>query len=270
MGQKFMRTPSMLFALSLVTIPGLGGCTMVQLVAPYDESIYNGLTEYKSDLNLHVKNMADLAGTPAGTYQANQLRYNELETRIELMIDRAHSQSTGISCRLSPDLFGKVEEQLRERAPPELVAARPEGEAEPNTYGCTEMLLKNVKLQLDFLQEIHRNADRCKLKSPGSVQVVEVDVANLQPAPAGELDQVVDQAVSEVVESLRTSLTLALLAKLDGMVVSVPEADADAGVELELMVSCLRPDSARDALSISNQAIDAAWFVENAKKQGVE
>lgn len=246
----------------------LAACAPVQLVTPYDETIYNGLTEYKAELNLHVKNMADLAGTPAGTYEANQLKYNAMETQLELMIDRARSQSTGLGCRLSDELTERVASHLREQAPPELVAAAPAGDAGGDTYGCTEILLGKVRQQLDFLQLIHRETDRCELRSPGTVQVVEVEVGGV-PAAGGDLDAVVDQAVAEVIESLRASLTSALLARLDSAVLSAPATAGVAGQEVP-MVSCLRPATAVDALAISNQSIDAAWFVENAKKQGVE
>jgi hypothetical protein len=35
-------------------------------------------------------------------------------------------------------------------------------------------------------------------------------------------------------------------------------------------ISCLRPATAKTALDITNQSIDAAWVVEMAKKEGSE
>lgn len=253
----------------LVLVPVLlGGCAGVQFVAPYDELIYDGLTDYKGELNLHVKNMADLGGTPAGTYEANKLKYNEMETSLELLIDRARSQSTGNGCLLSPALSEKVDSYLRDKAPTELSNAA--SGATSNSYGCTEILLIKVKLQLEFLETIHRESDRCALRSLASVQIVEIEIPDLGATATGDLDQAVDQAVAEVVESLRASLTSALMVKLNGLVVATADPPGEALAADSPTVSCLRPATAVDALAISNQSIDAAWVVENAKRQGVE
>lgn len=252
----------------------IGGCASMQFVAPYDEVIYEGLTDYKGELNLHVKNMADLGGTPAGTYEANKLKYNEMETRLDLLIDRASSQSTGKGCLLSSALKEKVDNYLHDKAPAELSNAKSSSSSSSNSYGCTEILLVKVKQQLEFLEFIHGNTDRCELRTSGAIQVVEVEVDSLAPAENSSLEQVVDQAVAEVVESLRASLTSTLLAKLDGAVIESagqPEAAEPEAAEPgeQATVSCLRPATARDALAISNQSINAAWVVENAKRQGV-
>jgi hypothetical protein len=250
----------------------LTACAGVQFVAPYDEVIYDGLTEYKGELNLHVKNMADLGGTPAGTYEANKLKYNEMETRLELLIDRARAQSTGNGCLLSPALAGKVNTYMHDKAPAELKGTPSDDKptTASNSYGCTEILLIKVKVQLEFIETIHREADRCPLRSPASVQIVEVEISGPETAATSDLDQAVDQAVAEVVESLRATLTSALMIRLDGLVVASSGQADDTAVEEVPTISCLRPATAVTALAISNQSIDAAWVVENAKKQGVE
>ncbi len=244
------------------------GCAGVQFVAPYDEVIFEGLTDYKGELNLHVKNMADLSGTPAGTYEANRLKYNEMDTRLDLLIDRARSQSTGRGCLLSPALKEKIDNYLCDKVSAELSSAA--SSTGSNSYGCTEILLVKVKQQLTYLESIHRDTDRCELRASGAIQVVEVEVDSLAPAGSGSLGQVVDRAVAEVVESLRASLTSALLAKLDGVVIeSTAQPEAAAPGE-QLTVSCLRPATAAAVLEISNQSINAAWVVENAKRQGAK
>ncbi len=62
----------------------------------------------------------------------------------------------------------------------------------------------------------------------------------------------------------------ALMVKLDGLVITPGGQPDDAVAGEPPMISCLRPATAVDALAISNQSIDAAWVVENAKKQGVK
>jgi hypothetical protein len=252
----------MLAGITLLT----AGCAGVQLVAPYDEAIYQGLIDYKEELNLHVKNMADLGGTTQGTYEANVLKYNAMETRLEMLMDRARTQSTGVGCSLSPALAKKVDSYLREEAPPELSSAPTSDSA--NSYGCTEILLGKVRQQLDFLQLIHRESDRCPLRVSGISQQVEI----VERAPAAEIDlnDAVDQAVADVVESLRHGLTVALLSRLEGAMVTPAGETGEPDAGEAATVSCLRQETAVDALAISNQSIDAAWFVENAKKQGAE
>lgn len=130
----------------------------VQFVSSYDEVIDNGLKEYKEDLNTFVKNMIDLGGTQQGTYEANKLKYNELESKIDLLIDRASLHSTG-SCRLTTDLSEKIINIMGEKIPPEVM---PENQSKKgNSYGCTERLLILIRDQLVVLKEIHENTDKC-------------------------------------------------------------------------------------------------------------
>jgi len=188
----------------------VAACAPVTLVAPYDEVIYEGLTEFKESLNNHVKNMADLGGTPEGSYVANRIAYNALETRIEMLIDRASLQATGRRCSVPGNLASTMDDYVRDQLPGTLVNAPVE--ASPNTFGCTRRLLELVREQLGIIEEIHRELDRCPL---------------------------VDE-----------------------------RAGSDAASAATGTVSCLRPATAADALTIANQSINAAWYLENAKRQG--
>ena len=78
----------------------LASCAQVQLVATYDEEIYNGIHEYKALLNRHLKDMAVLNGSYEGSFEANQVKYNELEVKIDLLVDRASLRSIGLGCSL--------------------------------------------------------------------------------------------------------------------------------------------------------------------------
>jgi hypothetical protein len=203
-----LRAGSGTFAL-LLALLFLAGCSPVTLVAPYDEFIYEGLTDFKESLNNHVKNMADLAGTPEGTHAANRISYNTLETRIEILIDRAALQASGNRCSVPGNLAKAMDEHLRDQLPDTLTNAPVE--ASPNTFGCKRRLLELVRDQLVIIEEIHRDLDRC---------------------PA------------------------------------VDAGDSDGSAPEAVTVSCLRPATAADALAIANQSIDAAWYLENAKRQG--
>jgi hypothetical protein len=249
----------------LVVITLSSACTGVQFVSPYDEVIYSGITEYKADLNLHVKNMADLAGTPEGTYEANKLKYNSFETRLDMLIDRASAQSTGAKCSLSQKMAERLDRSLRDKKPAELQNVATNPSSESNSYGCTEKLLINVRTQLAFLEEIHGQTERCPLRRSESIRVIEIKTSD----SGGDLDQVIDQAVDEVVEALKANLTNQLLARLEDMDIAIEAAIPEDNIEQMATVSCLSPAAAAAVINISDQSIDAVWVVENAKRQGV-
>lgn len=140
---------------------GMSSCK-VQLVSDYDEVIDHGLRDYKQQLNAFVKDMADAGGTSEGTYEYNKSTYNQLESRIDLLIDRAKMQSTG-SCKLVTNISSKIQRIMGDQVP---VVIKPESQSETgNSYGCTERLLVLVKQQLLFVKEIHQNTDKCKSRS---------------------------------------------------------------------------------------------------------
>ncbi len=72
--------------LVLLIMLGMSSCK-VQLVSAYDEVIDHGLRDYKLQLNTFIKNASDAGGTPQGTFENNRGTYNQLETKIDLLID---------------------------------------------------------------------------------------------------------------------------------------------------------------------------------------
>jgi hypothetical protein len=182
----------------------LAACTTVRIVSPYDEVIDTGLREYRESINVFAKNMADRAGTDTGTYESNKATYNELEVKIDLLIDRAEFSGGGRGCRLTQRITNRIVDVAGDAIPAQL---RPDGQSEHgNSLGCTHRLLELVGAQLGLIETSHEKTDRCK---------------------------------------------------------SVEEPD---GPE----ISCLRPATAKTALDITNQSINAAWVVEMAKKEGSE
>lgn len=182
-------------SLVLATVILLAGCMGIRLVSDYDEVIDKGITEFAEQFNTHVKNMADLAGTRDGTYEANRQTYNALESKLDVMISRASSTSEGKGCKLEKKIFDRIKTLLKDNLPAEMQTSDNASAGDAN--GCNERLLVLVKKQLQLVEEIHRDADRC-----GAAQL-----------------------------------------------------------------SCLRPATAKTALSIANQSINAVSVVEMAKKQ---
>ncbi len=159
--------PVRIFLFSLVI---LVGCR-VQLVTPYDPVIEDGIIEFKENINLFVKKMVIRGGTEAGKYENNRESYAELETSIDLLIDRASIKSTG-ACQLATkqserlnNLLNDQVEKLKNKLPgasAQIDAMRTQINAQTstsgdgNSYGCTERLLMLVKNQLLLLQELHK------------------------------------------------------------------------------------------------------------------
>ncbi|MDG9670617.1 hypothetical protein [Hahella sp. CR1] len=137
----------------------LSACSGVTLVSDYDEVIDKGSMEFSEQLNTHVKNMADLAGTPEGTYEKNRPAYNALESKLDAMIARASAASEGKACKLEKKLYKRVTTMMNEKIPTEI--AQSGMEADGNADGCNEKLLSLVKDQLLFIEEIHRESDKC-------------------------------------------------------------------------------------------------------------
>jgi hypothetical protein len=128
------------------------------LVSNYDQVIDTGLKDYKEQINNFIKNTADKGGTKEGTYESNKTAYNFLETKIDLLIDRARMQSNG-SCKLIPNLTQKIEKLLGDKTPLEI--SKQGQQDQGNSFGCTERLLVLVKKQLMSIKEIHQRADKC-------------------------------------------------------------------------------------------------------------
>jgi hypothetical protein len=133
------------------------GCTSVQFVRPYDEVIDNGLKEYKESINTLSKNLSDSAGKKEGTYEENKEKYNALESKIDLLIDRASIQTSGKGCKLTVDLADKVVKIMGDDMPPDIV-----NKDDGDSYGCTERLLILIKDQLTAIQTIHEITDKCE------------------------------------------------------------------------------------------------------------
>ena len=177
----------MMFAILL-----LSGCSTVQFVSPYDEVIDTGLKEYKESINTLAKNLADSAGKKGGTYDENTEKYNALESKIDLLIDRASIQSSGKGCKLTVDLGAKVAKIMGDKLPPD-ASKKKEGDS----YGCTERLLIMVKEQLTALQAIHEITDKCK---PIGIQQdangEPTKVSCLRPATSSTAMKITNQSIN--------------------------------------------------------------------------
>jgi hypothetical protein len=146
-------------ALVLAAALLLGGCPWQQIVSPYDEVIDKGIVEFYEEFNLFVKDVADAAGKPEGTYDANTRKYNALDTKLDVLILRASSRSQGEGCKLEAKVYEKVAKLLPNDLPAEV---RPEGQkAGGDANACNTRLLELVKRQLDSIRRIHSTTDKC-------------------------------------------------------------------------------------------------------------
>lgn len=176
-------------ALLLTAAILLGGCPSTPLVSPYDEAIDRGIVEFYEQLNLFVKDVADLGGTQEGTYAANTRKYNVLETKLDVLILRASSASQGAGCRLEARVYEKLGKLLGDKVPAEVAPQRQP--ADGNASGCNARLLELVKEQLGTIREIHEKTDKCD--APGGAKV-----SCLRKATAGTALKIANQSINAV------------------------------------------------------------------------
>jgi hypothetical protein len=175
---------SLMRALLLAGALALGGC-QAPLVSPYDEAIEKGIVEFYEQLNYFVRDVAEAAGKPQGTYEANANRYNVMETKLDVLILRASSRSLGKGCKLEAKVYEKVAHTLGSSMPADM---KPQGDAGGDAHGCNTRLLELVKQQLGFIKEIHAKTDKCG--SP--------PVSCLRPATAGTALKIANQSIAAV------------------------------------------------------------------------
>jgi hypothetical protein len=168
------------------------GCANVQFVNPYDPVIDIGLKEYKESINTLAKNLSDTAGKKEGTYEENLEKYNALEAKIDLLIDRASLQTSGEGCKLNIDVATRVSKIMGDRLSPE--ALQKEG---GDSYGCTQQLLILIKEQLDLLQLIHEKTDKCTpIGITQDAQGNPSRVSCLRPATSATAMKITNQSIN--------------------------------------------------------------------------
>jgi hypothetical protein len=163
----------------------LGGCQGGPLVSPYDEAIDKGIVEFYDRFVYFMRDVADRAGKPDGTYEANLERYNVLETRLDVLILRASSRSLGNGCKLEAKVYEKVSKLLESNLP---AGITPQGDAAGDANGCNTRLLELVKQQLGTIREIHAKTDKCGTPP----------VSCLRPATAASALKIASQSINAV------------------------------------------------------------------------
>jgi hypothetical protein len=165
------------------------GCLSTGIVSPYDPVIDKGMTEFSEQLNAFVKDMAGVAGKEEGTYDANVKTYNALSSKLDVFIERASRASEGKGCRLENKIYERMGKLLQNDIPDQLKGA-PQAE-NGNSDGCNEILLVLVKNQLDLIQQIHRDADKCETSAGATVSC-------LRPATAATALKIANQSINAV------------------------------------------------------------------------
>jgi hypothetical protein len=178
------KTPLQTGLLALVFSSACIACTSVRLVSDYDPVIDQGVTSFAVEINTHVKNMAELGGKPAGTYEATFATYNALDARLDVMISRADAASGGSSCQLQSQVYQKLSQILKSSLPPGMQAGT-EANA-MSASACNTRLLELVKQQLAVLRQIHQSTDKCQ------------NLSCLRPATAKDALAIMNQSIAAV------------------------------------------------------------------------
>jgi hypothetical protein len=172
------------------------------LVSPYDQVIDIGIVDVSVQLNAFVKDMADAAGTPQGTYDANTRTYNALDAKLDILIARADAASNGQGCKIEKKFYDKISQIMADQMPAELKGA-PET-ASGSADACSSRLLRMVKDQVGDIRKIHSTTDKCRDKS----RTDNSQISCLRPATAGTALKIADQSINavSVVEAAKRKL----------------------------------------------------------------
>jgi hypothetical protein len=170
----------------LCLLGALTHCATVRIVTPYDQIIDDGLADYRERIGLFVKNTVDKGGHPEGSFEANKPAYNELQTKIEMLIGRAQLQGREQACKLPTELAQRFMAVAGAALPTEVL---PDPKASAgDAAGCTVRLLALIEKQLQLLMQIHAETDKCAAADGASLSC-------LRPATAQTALKITNQSI---------------------------------------------------------------------------
>ncbi|EAP88727.1 hypothetical protein OA2633_10759 [Oceanicaulis alexandrii HTCC2633] len=142
-----------------VMLATLGMCSSVQIIAPYDASLEQALSERNEEfVELVAALESDLSdGVPA--YAEYEPRYIALAARLETASTRARLTSLGAAepvCALPEMMRARLEARLGASALRTIAAGSTQDEADEDTVrGCTARLMSNVQEQFSNFTSMH-------------------------------------------------------------------------------------------------------------------
>ena len=162
----------------------LTACQPLALVSPADPLTERAMLEYATRLQLHLGSMAELAGKPEGSYEANWRRYQEMDAQLAALITRASVYAGNTSCAVQDAVYQRLQNTFGQALPFPVKTAAQTGSSA--AQACHTLLLTQVRQQLAILKQIHRDTDRCGAYSC------------LRPATAADAKAITDQAIRAV------------------------------------------------------------------------
>jgi len=172
------------------------------LISPYDQVIDMGVVDVSGQLNAFVKDMAEAAGTPQGTYDANTKTYNAIDSKLDILIARADTASEGQGCKIEKKFYDKISKIMADQMPAELQGASQT--ASGSADACNSRLLRMVKDQVGDIRKIHSTTDKCRDRS----RTDNSQISCLRPATAGTALKIAGQSINavSVVEAAKRKL----------------------------------------------------------------
>ncbi|WP_374518201.1 hypothetical protein [Undibacterium squillarum] len=162
----------------------LTACQPLKLVSPSDPLTERGMLDYATRLQLHLGSMAELAGKPEGSYEANWRSYQEMDAQLAALITRATVYAGNTPCAVQDAVYQRMQQVFGQALPfPVQTSAQADKGA---SQACHTLLLTQIRQQLALLKQIHRDADRCGAYSC------------LRPATAADARAITDQAIRAV------------------------------------------------------------------------
>lgn len=129
--------------LPLAALLVLSACAATGLTSAYDPAIDKGMTQYAVDLEEHLVLEVLQKEQPGYVYKQDLPFFAKQKARLGGLIMRAEASDPGKGCALSD----KAVEYFGDKLPSELGSALKN--YNPDGDGCTVIMLKNVRAQLD-------------------------------------------------------------------------------------------------------------------------
>lgn len=137
----------------LAAVVLLSACT-VQWIAPYDETVDRGVTQFHEEFLGFVADMNRKARRPDGTYARNTAFYDKWSAKLTALADRSLAADPAGTCPGTETFGGFIREGLGRYA--ETMSRGAPGPDAGLAGDCTARLLRLLQMQLADFAEFHQ------------------------------------------------------------------------------------------------------------------
>ena len=205
MGRRFLGSTKAIAWLASAAL--LAACA-VQLVAPYDEVIDDGLMSFNQDFLQFMAGIKENVPSEDASYARNVSFYNAQQAAIATLVQRAKASDPGGSCRSSAITADAVQRVDSIVLPDAAKTDQP-----PPAGSCTTILLTYIQEQLTDTACFHQAIYGQTSTTCESLDFTPAIAQSLQNAPQATKQTLLGQVESAVTSSVTAAMTFELAKK---------------------------------------------------------